>query len=246
MLTRVDRFSFLRLLTSDGHLLHATAARDPRAAVPPCPGWTVRDVVEHTAAVYEHKIACIRLRGVRPDSWPLTSPQNSDPLAWFADAHSRLVELLTTTDPATPSWTWWPPDQTAEFWVRRMAQETAVHRTDVQSAFGAVSPVDAALGVDGINEVLHLMLAGDWSENPQPDSTGSITVAAEGRTWHVELRPDRVEVSNEDGPAAARIRGDSSELLLWLWGRRPASAIHTQGDDAMIARLRQRLALATQ
>ena len=43
-------------------------------------------------------------------------------------------------DPAAPSWTWWPDDQTAGFWLRRMAQETAVHRVDVELPLGATTP----------------------------------------------------------------------------------------------------------
>ncbi|MDP9397978.1 MAG: maleylpyruvate isomerase family mycothiol-dependent enzyme [Actinomycetota bacterium] len=242
----MDRLSFLRLLESDGRVLRAAAERDPAAAVPTCPGWTVRDVVEHTAEVYEHKIACIRLGGPRPDPWPPNWPADRDPLAWFADAHGRLLDLLHDTDPATPSWTWWPPDQSAGFWVRRMAQETAVHRTDVQSAYDAMTPVDPALAVDGVDEVLHLMLAGDWSEDPQPDSVGTIVVATGGRTWRMALESDHVGVTDEDAVAAARVDGDPSELLLWLWGRRPQSVVRTGGDEVMIRRLRERLALATQ
>lgn len=83
----------------------------------------MRDVVEHVAEVYEHKIACIRLAGIRPDPWPPAWPQDRDPLAWFAAAHRRLLELLAATDPTTRSWTWWPPDQTAGFWLRRMARK---------------------------------------------------------------------------------------------------------------------------
>jgi hypothetical protein len=33
---------------------------------------------------------------------------------------------------------------------------------------------------------------------------------------------------------------------LWLWGRRPLSAVTVEGDDAVIAELRERLSLATQ
>ena len=40
-----------------------------------------------------------------------------------------------------------------------MAQETAVHRVDVESGFDAVTPVDDELAVDGIDEVLDWFLA---------------------------------------------------------------------------------------
>lgn len=242
----MDRSRYLELLDADGQLLRRAAAQGLRAAVPPCPGWTVRDAVEHTATVYEHKIACIRLRGKRPDPWPPPWPAGRDPLAWFADVHGRLLEVLGSTDPGAPSWTWWPPDQTAGFWVRRMAQETAVHRADVQSAFGAVTPVDTELAIDGVEEVLVMMLAGDWSDEIQSGSTGTIVVAAAGGAWRVAMSPDRVTVGDATGDAEARVTGEPSDLLLWLWGRGSDSSLQVTGDRAVARRLRERLALATQ
>ena len=241
----MDRAQYLDLLRSDGELLRATAAGDLTLAVPPCPGWTISDVVRHTAEVYEHKMACIRLGGAQPHPWPPSWPADLDPLAWFADAHSRLLTVLAETDPSAPSWTWWPEEQTASFWVRRMAQETAVHRADVQSAVGALTPIDRALALDGIDEVLQMMLAGDWSDVPQPGSTGYIAVTADGRGWTVHLRPSHIEVLEGDQPADAHVGGSPSDLLLWLWGRLPDSAVTASSELAAVRLLRQRLALAT-
>lgn len=57
-------------------------------------------------------------------------------------------------------------------------------------AFDALTPVDSGLALDGIDEVLHVMLAGDWSEEPQPDSTGRVMLTAGGRAW-LNRRPCR-------------------------------------------------------
>jgi hypothetical protein len=67
------------------------------------------------------------------------------------------------------------PDQTVGFWARRMALKTVVHRVDAEQARGAVAPVDAALGTDGIDEIFVIMLAGDWSGDPDD--------ALNGRPW---------------------------------------------------------------
>ncbi|HEX8003870.1 MAG TPA: maleylpyruvate isomerase family mycothiol-dependent enzyme [Mycobacteriales bacterium] len=240
----MDRERFLDLLRADGDLLLLAAHRGLDPAVPSCPGWTVRDAVVHTAEVYEHKLACIALAGERPDPWPPSWPDR-DPLEWYADAHARLVETLTATDPAAPSWTWWPDDRTAGFWVRRMAQETAVHRADVESAFGPVSPIDAELAVDGVDEVLAMMLAGDWSDLPQPSLTGTAAVETGGRRWHVDLAPALVTVTESGEPAAATVAGEPGDVLLWLWGRAPDSAVRIDGDASSVGRFRERLALAT-
>src|SRR4051794_35684480 len=116
----MDRVRYLDMLALEGTRLCTAAARDLEAEVPACPGWTVADVVRHTAEVYEHKIACVELGGVAPAPWPPSWPADRQPLTWFDDAHQRLLELLTHTDPAAPSWTWWPADQSAGFWIRRM------------------------------------------------------------------------------------------------------------------------------
>ena len=244
----LPRSRFLELLASDGAAL-AVAARtvDLAAPVPSCPGWTVRDAVEHTAEVYEHKLACIAAAGSRPEPWPPAWPADRDPLAWFDDALGRLLPVLRDTDPDAPSWTWSPDDQRAGFWVRRMAQETAVHRVDVQLAAGGATPVDAELAVDGIDEVLDLMLAGDWTGDEEPELTGTTVLSTADRQWTVSMQPDRVDVAPGTSSAAeATVTADPSPLLLWTYGRVGDDAVRVTGDPAAAARLRARLALATQ
>jgi uncharacterized protein (TIGR03083 family) len=242
----MDRSRYLDLLATDGRLLRTAAARGLDADVPPCPGWTVRDAVTHTAEVYEHKIACIRLGGTRPDPWPPAWPADRDPLEWYDEALATLLDVLASTDPAAPSWTWWPEDQTAGFWVRRMAQETAVHRADVESASGPITPVDAELAVDGVDEVLVMMLAGDWAPEPHPELTGTVMAATGGRSWRVTMNAADVVVAQADGDADATVTADPSDLLLWLWGRAPDSAVTVAGDPRAAARFRARLAIATE
>jgi uncharacterized protein (TIGR03083 family) len=243
----MDRERYLELLAADGIVLRSAAERDLSAAVPSCAGWDVRDVVRHTAEVYEHKIACVALGGPKPDPWPPQWRPGSDSLAWFDDAHRRVIEMLRTTDPGAPSWTWWPGDQSAGFWVRRMAQETAVHRVDVELAVGAATPVDRELALDGIDELLYLMFAGDWTGDEEPDLTGTVALATPERGWTIRMVEDRVDVDDiDDGASAARVAGEPGPLLLWLYGRAPEDVVTVSGDAATARRLRERLAIATQ
>ncbi|HVE98497.1 MAG TPA: maleylpyruvate isomerase family mycothiol-dependent enzyme [Mycobacteriales bacterium] len=239
------RERYLELLNQDGALLRTAAERDLDAPVPSCPGWTARDVVTHTAEVYEHKLACVALAGEKPDPWPPEWPADRDPLEWFDDAHTRVVAMLRETDPAAPSWTWWPADQTAGFWVRRMAQETAMHRVDTELASGASTPIDAELAVDGIDEVLMLMFAGDWTGDEEPELTGTVAVAAPARRWTIRMSPDLVDVEEAEQEVEATVAGEPSPLLLWLYGRAPIDVVSVYGSADVVDRLRARLAIAT-
>jgi uncharacterized protein (TIGR03083 family) len=240
---------YLDLLASDATLLADTAgAIDLDAPVPTCPGWLARDAVEHTAVTYHHKIACMQL-GRRPDEdeYVRAPAPGQDPVDFFRDALGALLEELVRRGPAAPSYTWWPADQTVGFWYRRMAQETAVHRVDVQSVTGDVTPVEDDLALDGIDEVLTLMLAGDWAEEPVEDASGSTVAIRTGdHAWRVTLDQEEVTLTEGPGRSHATVSGEPSELLLWLWGRRPISAVTVDGDEAVVGELRERLSLATQ
>ena len=217
------------------------------APVPTCPGWTVDDVVRHVAKVYEHKIASTELQHV-PDPWPPAWPPNRDPVGWFHDAHARLIAMFRMHQPEDPSPTWWPDDQTVGFWARRMAHETAIHGVDVESVSGSLTPLPTELAVDGVDEILTIMLAGDRSEAPSPESVGQrVAVIGDDRAWVVALEPSEIRVTEGSGDGvSATVGGDPSNVDLWLWGRAPDGAIAASGAARDVRLLRERLVLATQ
>ncbi len=238
--------TFVRHVRADGDRLAALADGHLSTAIPSCPGWTGYDLVSHVATVYEHKIACTEL-GHAPEPWPPAWPADRDPVVWFRDAHARLLAMFDEHGPADPSATWWPSDQTVGFWARRMAHETAIHRVDAELAADAVTPVDAALALDGIDEVLTIMLAGDWSEAPiEPPAGQRVAVQAGDRRWVVTFEPTTIEVAEERDPVGATVSGDPSDLVCWLWGRAPEERVSGAGPDDAIQLLRSRLMLATQ
>jgi uncharacterized protein (TIGR03083 family) len=242
----MDYPTYVERVREDGDRLAAVARGNLTAAVPSCPGWTVDDLVSHVAEVYEDKIARTAL-GHAPDPWPPEWPADRDPVTWLDDARTRLLEMFSESGPDTPSATWWPPDQTVGFWARRMAHETAVHRVDGELAAGTMTPVDDELAVDGVDEILVVMLAGDWSDAPSEIAAGQrVTVSTGGRQWIVTLESEAVTIAEEDGVGDAAVEGSPSDVYLWLWGRVPDERVRRSGDEALLQLLRSRLVLATQ
>jgi uncharacterized protein (TIGR03083 family) len=238
--------SFVDRVRENGQRLASVAEGRLAAAVPTCPGWTVRDLVRHVAEVYEHKIASTVLERP-PDPWPPDWPADRDPIEWFTDAHGRLLDMFDRSEPTTPSATWWPANQTVGFWARRMAHETAVHRVDAEVAAGTSTPVDADLAVDGIDEILFLMLEGDWSDAPD-DAAGGRRVRIETgeKGWLVILERESVAIAADGEEGDAVLQGEPSDVELWLWGRAGDERVTRSGDLDAIRLLRSRLVLATQ
>jgi len=237
---------FVEQVRADGQKLADAADGNIEADVPSCPGWQVRDLVAHIAQVYEHKIECTRL-GKAPDPWPPEWPQAADPVPWFRDAHARLLDMFEANEASSRSATWWPADQTVGFWARRMAHETAVHRVDAELARGAATPVDASLATDGVDEILHIMLAGDWLEDADDEMKGQrVAIETGGRAWQVVLDREAMTVLDGDGTADATLSGSPSDVLLWLWGREPDDRVEMSGDQEAHRLMRTRLVMATQ
>lgn len=240
---------YLTHLRRDAERMAELASSGLVAEVPACPGWTVGEALVHTGEVYSHKVACMRLPGgpQSTDDWDHGPVEGADAVEWFRERLDELTGELTARGPDAPSYTWYEPDQTVGFWFRRMAQETAVHRVDVESGYDVVSPVADDLAVDGIDEVLDWFLSYQ-NEDVGPDGPGRGTVAVRtgDHIWRTTLTPDEALLSRDPGPADAVVSGEPSELLLWLWGRRPDGAVVREGDEDLLRGFRERLRVVTQ
>ncbi len=236
---------FLDALAGEGAALaDAAVAGDLTTAVLGCPGWTVDDVVFHTAGVYAHKRAVLAL-GHPPDQEqvPPGPPDGANAVPWFREQLAALVAELSAHDSGDRTWTWLPSDQSVGFWARRMAQETVVHRLDVEGAAGSPGPVADWLAVDGVDEMLSSFLAADpWHDVPAGPDAGTVEVAAGDRVWRVRLAAGQTRLSpDEPGHADARVAADPGIALSWVWGRVVDDAVSLSGDATAVVELTRRL-----
>jgi uncharacterized protein (TIGR03083 family) len=216
-------------------------------AVPSCPGWTVDTVARHVAQVYAHKVEVLRL-GALPDPWP---PDFSglDTHVWYDEARAAIVAALEQAGTELETWTFNPRDTTSGFWYRRMALESLVHRIDVEQAHAVVTPIDADLALDGIDEILYPNLGGPWWEegDTKHPINAKVRVTAAGCSWTIRANSTRVDVQQgaEAGDVDAEIFGEPAPLYLWLWGRAADDAIQTAGDEDVVRAFRGRLVEST-
>lgn len=248
----------LECLDSDYRRLRELAGGDLTAKVPTCPEWTVADLASHVAMVYAHKAETLR-RGEWPKPWPPEKTGES-PAELLERAYAELTAEFAARPPTEPALTWFTPEQHVGFWVRRMAQETVIHRIDAELAAGVASlPVADDLAVDGIDEILRCFLA--FSTTEWPEDYGNSLTELDGRVvgvdvgtaaWLVQLAPGGVVVRDADSvvgglaEAAAIVRADPEAMLRWLWRRADVWIVSIDGDRDLADRLHRLLREATQ
>lgn len=249
--TRLTKQRYLDLLDADFEALCVAASSHPDVQVPSCPGWTMRDLVSHMVGVYRHKAATIDLGEAPPDratgGWG-DLDADRDPIGQLRAAHKQIRQRLLDHSIDDPAYTFWPPEQTVGFWVRRMPQETAVHRWDAQAA-GESVPAEIAedLALDGIDELLG-WLAWDWGdENALDRAYGQQVVISSGvHAWTVTVHPTQVVVAGgvQTDEPDAWVTGPAHDLLLHLWGRSTQNVVES-GDHEALDLVRTRLHVAT-
>ena len=223
-------------------------------------GW---GLVQHLGAVYLHKATTMR-EGKQPDEWPPAGMNDEEPVALLDRAYAEMVGEFSRREPGEVSQTWYGPDQTVGFWIRRMAQETVIHRIDAELGVGVpVAPVPDDLALDGVDELLKVFVAfnaGEWPEDfteALADSPGrSYAIATDGAIWRVRTSPGHFDVTSgpgltagDEGSPDVTISGTPTALLRWAWNREAAgepSAVALDGDQKALTEFRQCVVIATQ
>ena len=236
---------FRQVESESARLAELATGVDPATPVPPCPGWTLADLITHVGSLHRWAAHVVGTRRQEP-IWPRQVPnglaegQRGDP-AWLLAGAGELAAALRATAPDTPVWAW-GDDQRAGWWARRMVFELVVHRCDAELAVGVAPAVAAPVAIDGIEELLDCLPHVSWVTKRLAE------LGAEGATIHLHAGDADGEWTLTQGPeggitwARGHAKGDAavqapvSDLLLMLYGRRSPDALTVHGDRALLER----------
>jgi uncharacterized protein (TIGR03083 family) len=206
----------------------AVLARGWRAPVPGCPGWSLADLVAHLAEVQHFWAWVVRTRAADPSAYPEPRRHTDAELLGWLDAQAAELEFaLATAGPAEKVWTW-APQQDVAFVLRRQLQEATVHTADVEQVVGDVRPVPTAVGLDGLDEWLEVMVPGALPQGPPPHAHPVVMHAVDAdaeRTLFPGSRPFPI----------AALTGTAGDLLLAVWRRVPLEVLTVDGDPLQAA-----------
>ncbi|MEV0172126.1 maleylpyruvate isomerase family mycothiol-dependent enzyme [Streptomyces sp. NPDC050803] len=233
---------FIDVLDREGRLLAAAAEQaGTDAKVPTCPGWQVRDLLQHTGAV--HRWATEFVTVGHTSFQPMADPPALDGAEltdWYRSSHRRLVDALTAAPPSVECWHFLPAPSPLAFWARRQAHETAVHRIDAEAARGGTpSEVGAEFAADGIDELLFGFHARAKSRarSAEPRVLRVRATDLDGAVWTVGLSQEPpVATRGDAGKADCEVSGPAVQLYLSLWNREPFPAVTGDGSVAVLWR----------
>ncbi len=211
--------------------------------MPPCPGWTVADLLAHVGYVHRwaarYVTTALTEMVEEPGEAAILSgaPPEADRADWVAEGHRDLVRALRAAPEDLDCWAFLKAPSPLAMWARRQAHETAVHRVDAQLSAGSPpTPVSPAFASDGIDELLFAFF-GRRSRRRFEVPGGAVTVALDATDqpggWTVRVSAEAgVEARHGLGEAAGAdvsLRGTAGDLYLALWHRRPAEGLVVEG-----------------
>ncbi|GAB2480760.1 maleylpyruvate isomerase mycothiol-dependent enzyme family protein [Jatrophihabitans fulvus] len=233
-------------LRADGPRLIAAAGRAGWDAAVPGTDWDVRTLVAHTGAVHRWSADIVRRTLATNETGGSAAFREDVPDAalagWFADGHAALLDVLAHGDPDAETYRFYRGGSGRDFWTRRQAHETAVHRADAEAAAGEDPVVDAALAQDGLAELAILArnraFAAALSQRGAWDGARLVLAPDEGPAWTVDFGGEKLRPEPTDDPsgAAAVVSGRAGAVYLWAWNR-PA-AVTVTGDIEVAGRWR--------
>lgn len=244
----LHRDEYIAALRRDG-VAFASSVRGAGLAAPvtSCPGWVTADLLWHLTEVHYFWASIVQQRALDgADVVELIRPDDDAQLSGLYETHfARVLQVLAETNPTTEVWTWSEQHDVA-FVIRRMAQETAMHRWDADAAAGHRMPIESRLASDGIDEFL-THFVDDVARAAQPVA-GSVHIHCTDVSGEWTVRelmipdddfpglPAGFDVTREHAKGDCALRGPASDLLLTLWRRTPMDAIDVMGDAAVAKR----------
>lgn len=213
--------------------------------VPSCPDWTVADLLTHTTQV--HLWATRRISTAPGEQAAKSRFPREDMGSGIAlqEAYTRnaqgLVRALRAADldRVAPTFI---GDRTVRWWLRRQAHETTVHAWDAQAALGAPPPIEPAIAIDGVDELVevffvHRFKAEEFGGTGETMHLHATDPVSEGTgEWLVRFEPTGPVITREHAKGDVAVRDTASNLLLFLWSRAVPATLGTFGDTTILER----------
>ena len=242
----MDFTTWMEALRTEGVRMAAVAEQvSADVPVPSCPDWSVRDLVRHTGRVHRWAGLMISESRLEPPAnlgeiIPAGWPSDDGLVEWFREGHELLAAALENAPPDLQCWSIMDAPSPRNFWARRQAHETSIHRVDTELAAGALSGFDPMHAADGIDELL-VWFIGRPGRSPSASTEMTLGVFATdmNRGWTATFGPEKGHGRPGIGEPDCTVSGTAADLYPYLWSRTPLGDLHVEGDRTVLEQWRE-------
>jgi uncharacterized protein (TIGR03083 family) len=216
----------------------------PEDPVATCPGWTVKDLSDHMARVYQ--LMAFRIReNANPDGADITAhaPGGCSMCGWLELNFEKLYDLLESVSLSDPAWNWTGKDMTVGWILRRLIHEVAIHVVDLAIAVDHTEELDTIgitteLATDGLDELLLVFLPARTDKREPGGVRHSLHMHAldSNVEWTANFSNSSFEAVPEHGSAEAKAVGNTVDLYLFGWNR--PSQVELSGSEEAVRAFR--------
>jgi len=229
-------------------LVSGLADADLSVPVPATPDWTLNQLLRHLGYAHRWIEQLVRERIPTADR-SLSKAHSVSEYAgetaaqlgpWLTEGADLLAASMREVSPDEPIAVLFPDEPGPQFWARRLAHETWVHRFDVFEALGLPFEVDPVVAADGLWEWMNVGLRVVFLRRPEfaelLGQGGTLVFEATDvdAKWLVDLTGDKPVARQDEGSGAVTVRGPAADLVLTLYRRLGPEALEVSGDEALL------------
>lgn len=238
----------LDIVVSETSLLVAGLdGADLSVPVPATPGWTLNQLLRHVG--YAHRWVAQMVGERFPEIDRSFSKAHSvseyagetaaELSPWLVEGAELLAETMLPVDRRAMIAVLRPGQPGPDFWSRRMAHETVMHRFDAFEALGLPFAIDERIAYDALWEWMNTIVDIIFDLRPAAAALlGSGRVCFEttdtAQEWTVDLSGEEPRLVEDSEKAAVTVRGPAFDLVLALYRRRGVEGLEVNGDAALL------------
>ena len=248
--TSIEVARYVDAMLDEGERFASAAEAGPLAIpIDACPGWTMRELVEHVGLVHLWAAANIAFPSsswISVDGfddlrayWPAFCagvPDDSELVEWYRSTLRHLVDVIESTPEDHRCLTFLPASSPIVMWARRQAFEIAVHRYDAESARSITSSFDPSFAADLLDELLVGFAPKMRSAATDRDRVIRIELDDAPSRYTVTMSSTGVTTTAEapDTDVHLVVRGSAADVALLLWNRPAGPTVRYEGDERVL------------
>ncbi|MFJ5987572.1 maleylpyruvate isomerase family mycothiol-dependent enzyme [Lentzea sp. NPDC092896] len=240
----------LAIIVSETSLLvTGIEGADLSIPVPATPNWTLNQLLRHLGYAHRWIAQMVGERFPEIDRSfskahsvsEYTGETAAELGPWLIEGAALISDTMLPVDRREMIAVLRPGEPGPDFWSRRMAHETVIHRWDAFDALGLPFEVDERVAHDTLYEWMTAIAWIIFDLRPAAaELLGSGVLHFEttdtAQTWTVDLRGSAPRVTDDEEKWSVAVRGPVMDIVLALYQRRGTEGLEVTGDAGLLAK----------